>query len=208
MLTALLLMTIAAPGDAIYLATPCSVVDGKCIKADPIILTTAQKLELRSAVAAATPDVKPADLDRYVCWSNPPQIENKLEVNLSELASSLTWPCYAFDANPADTDEEVFELELNANPNRPCTVHDKPGGGAYLQCEYPTMNADARLLNDAFTQSAFGLPLNLVWWMQCDRAGSDVACGLIYVKIASIATWRIDRKLGRAVGKPLGRVAP
>jgi len=211
MLTALLFsLTLAAPGDAIYLVKPGEVIDGKLVPAAPIVLDFPQKQELASAVASTFPGIKPASLDLYNCWMNPPAPENKKAVDLAVMAAGLPWPCNAIDANPTDTDDAALDMELDTAGA--CKIVDRPDGKSYLRCEQPAMNGDARILNNAFTQSVFGKPLNMVWQMRCQRDPEDfneISCMPgAYLKIASSAVWRADRKVEGYVLGTFGRVAP
>jgi hypothetical protein len=187
MLTALLLsLSLAAPssGDAIYV-----------IEGDSVVLDFAQKQDLASAVASEFPSIPPGSLDKFACWANIPQIENILAVDLAELAASATWPCYAIDGNPTVGAAAALDYELNTSGA--CKVKDRPSGKSILLCEKAVMDADAKILNSALTQSVFGKQLNLVFNFVCERnqqVPDEISCKANPVKIEDPDQWWADRK--------------
>ena len=201
MLTALLLCTLAAPGDAIYI-----------MEADaPIVLSQPEKLELASALASTFPNVIPATMDRYVCFANPPAVKDRTAVDLQALAASLPFPCHAIDGNPTTTAEAAPDYELETDGA--CKLKDRPNGKSFLLCESKSMNGDAKILNGAFTQSVFGKNLPLIWDFRCGRSNSEdpgeVSCIYRYIKIADPDTWRADGRVTDTKVRGLfGKVTP
>jgi len=194
MLTFLLTLALNAPGDAIYIGA-----------AESVTLTYAQKQDLASAVASTFPGVKPASLDKYQCWANPPMQEDRAAIDLVKLAAGLPWPCYAIDTNPTVTDSQALDLEIATGGA--CQIIDTPS--THMLCEQKAMNDDAKVLNSAFTQSVFSRPLALNWIFVCDRDKKDIAeivCRANPILIKSASAWRAERKVeGKVVGT-IGRV--
>lgn len=187
--TILLVVSLAAPGDAVYV-----------IKGTPVVLTSAQKTELASAVAAEFPTVPPATLDRYYCFANPPAVPDRLAIDISAVAASMKWSCTAVDGNPTLTDQQALDLEIASEST--CRVQDQ-GSSSALICNSQQMSEDGKTLNGAFTQSVFSLGLNLIWDLRCERNpddASEISCLANRIKVNSPAQWRTDRKAGIVLG--------
>ena len=174
----------------------------------PVVLSTPQKLELASALAAGFPGVPPAQVDDYYCFANPPAVANREAIDVAALAASLPWLCRAVDGNPSTSDEAALDYEIATGGA--CQLNDKTDGTSFLRCERPEMSNDGKILHDAFTESAFSKTLNLVWDFRCQRNpqdASEISCLVNPVKIASPAVWRADQKAGKVL-HTLGKVAP
>lgn len=195
--TILIAISLAAPGDVVFVS-----------EGNTVVLTSPQKLELASALASAEfADVKPASLDKFHCWANIPQPENKRAINLEELADDIVWTCRAVDASPTVTDEQVIEMELEDGD---CKIVDK-GSSSFLVCARPQMSEDGETLLGAFTQSVFAKTLLRTYSFVCERNPEDadeISCQPHTIEIKTPALWRADRKSEiKKVKGVIGRVA-
>jgi hypothetical protein len=117
----------------------------------------------------------------------------------------MQWACQADDSDPTITDNAALAAELD---NSNCQAVDS-ATGSVLECRRDALDNDGKNLCDVFIQSAFSKVLNRSWDFECRRESGEIVCGqpFRWMKIAPVATWRVDRQVGR-VSMTIGQVGP